>query len=580
MNLFHTPHPLEIEANEIAHRLQRKLTRMGMEHRRNVPGADYEERSIVRFRTVEASPECVKIRLDVESLPKGVTTTRLKEEEVLTDLGHALGHTVTFEDRDKKAGCWFLVWLQETNGLPALVSFADFIASYPSRPAPLTIPVGIGFEGPRWVDLRSLPHLLIAGATGKGKSVWLHAIISCLLNVDPTRLHFVFVDLKGGMELGRYKKVPHTSRQHYVRKADELPLLLLSLQAEMQRRADAMEDLADDIDSYNKTRPAHMHWPYIVVVIEELANAMLSKERIKLPECKTETVAVATDRLLADLAARARATGIHIICTTQSPRSDVINGIIKANFPARAAFGTASDIDSRVIVDDSRAQGLEQGRMLFMQNADRSFYQAPMLDAEACEKLIRLSVGGKRWLLPQSKEQRTSDDLLLLLETAHRDLDDVLDVDRLYRAPDIKQRKMPPARIRELIGILHADGVATKGMLNRHFRVAVSPGKWRKKYRNSDVVPADTHAENKVFEGDIIEGEVVAMGTSRVPVPVSQLTPADPDVHNILTWQSLGYSRNEMAKRMGSRRNDALKKINDVLGSDRPRKEQAVESHS
>jgi hypothetical protein len=204
-----------------------------------------------------------------------------------------------------------------------------------------------------------------------------------------------------------------------------------------------------------------------------------------------------------------------------------------------------------------------------------------MLDAESCEKLIRLSIGGKRWLLPQSKEQRTSDDLLLLLETAHRDLDGVLDVERLYRAPDIKQRKMPPARLRELIGILHADGIATKGMLNRHFRVAVSPGKWRKKYRHNEMVPIDTHEENEVFEGDIIEGEVVSMGTSRVPVPVAQLTPADPDVHNILTWQSLGYSRNEMAKRMGTRRNDALKKINDVLGPDRPvRKETPVESHA
>jgi hypothetical protein len=563
LGLVKKRHPLEDQAAEIADRLQRKLTRMGMEHTRTVRGADYDERSIVRFRGIEASPEWVKLRVDVDSLPKGVTTARLKDPDVLTDLGHTLGHMVTFEDRDKKAGCWFVVHLQETNGLPTLVRFSDFVKSYPGRAAALTIPIGVGYEGPRWVDLRKMPHVLVAGATGKGKSIWLHAAIASLMTVPREKLQFVMVDLKGGIELGRYKKIPHVGRHSYFRTATELPAALLAIQMEMQRRADAMEDVADDIDAYNRTRPESQRWPYIVLVIEELANSMLSKERVKLPGCKSETVAVATERLLADIAARARATGIHVIATTQSPRSDVISGLIKANFPCRLAFGTASDMDSRVIIDDSRAQGLDQGRLVFMLNADRDFYQAPMLDQDESNALVRKTLRGIRWLVPQTREGRTNDDLLLLLETAHRDLDGVLDIDRLYRAPDIKKRKMPPARLQELVQILHADGVAKKPALARHFRIGVSPGMWRKKYSNLELVPADTDAVNRVSTGEVIEGEIIDVGTSRVPA----LLPGGTDLHaDIRRWHDLGYTRNEMVQRMGIQRNKALEIIADVLG--------------
>lgn len=586
MRLFRQTHPLEDQANEIADRLQRKLTRMGMEHRRAVRGADYEEQAIVRFRAVEASPECVRLRIDVDALPRGVTTARLKDDDVLTDLGHTLGHLITFEDKNKREGVWFCVWLKESNGLPSRVEFSDFCKTYPARTPALTIPIGVGIDGPRWVDLRSLPHLLIAGATGKGKSIFLHSIIASLLNLPPARLHFVFVDLKGGMELGRYKRVPHTSRAHYVRTAKELPLLLTALQAEMERRAAAMEDLADDIDAFNRPRPPAQRWPYIVVVIEELANAMLSKERVKL-DGKSETVAVSTERLLADLAARSRATGIHLIFTTQSPRSDVINGIIKANFPARAAFGTASDIDSRVIVDDSRAQGLAAGRMLFMLNADREFYQAPLLDLEECDQLIKRSIRGERWLLPSSKEARDAGDILALLNTAARDLDGVLDVDRLYRAPDIRKRKMTPGRLQELMSILHADGIAKKNAFSRNFRIAVSAEVWRYKYMVKEVDLTDINEENSDDGENIIEGTVVYANTE--PIPVLQIPQkatvltesegvSDDIADYIRKWHGLGYSRNEMVRRLGIDRNVALKKIEAVLGPSQ-RKVAVSESH-
>jgi hypothetical protein len=220
-------------------------------------------------------------------------------------------------------------------------------------------------------------------------------------------------------------------------------------------------------------------------------------------------------------------------------------------------------MDSRVIIDDSRAQGLDQGRLVFMLNADRDFYQAPMLDQDESNALVRKTLRGIRWLVPQTREGRTNDDLLLLLETAHRDLDGVLDIDRLYRAPDIKKRKMPPARLQELVQILHADGVAKKPALARHFRIGVSPGMWRKKYSNLELVPADTDAVNRVSTGEVIEGEIIDVGTSRVPA----LLPGGTDLHaDIRRWHDLGYTRNEMVQRMGIQRNKALEIIADVLG--------------
>jgi hypothetical protein len=220
-------------------------------------------------------------------------------------------------------------------------------------------------------------------------------------------------------------------------------------------------------------------------------------------------------------------------------------------------------MDSRVIIDDSRAQGLDQGRLVFMLNADRDFYQAPMLDQDESNALVRKTLRGIRWLVPQTREGRTNDDLLLLLETAHRDLDGVLDIDRLYRAPDIKKRKMPPARITELVGILHADGVAKKPALSRNFRVAVSPGMWRRKYQHHDPVLADIDGIERLHTGEVIEGDVIEVNTRPIPVLLEAGDDLDTDIRR---WDEMGYTRNEMVKRMGMDRNKALEKIRSVLG--------------
>jgi hypothetical protein len=448
----------------------------------------------------------------------------------------------------------------------------------------MTIPVGMGLTGPVWRDLRGMPHLLVAGATGKGKSVLVHAVLSTLLHIPPTRLKVVLADLKGGMTLGKYKRIPHLARQHYVNRAEDLPLLLLAIQTEMQRRAEAMENVAEDIDEWNRTRV--QKWPYILVVIEELANAMLAKKRVKLPGMGSQTIGTATEELLADIAARARATGIHLIATTQSPRADVISGIIKANFPVRIAFGTASDMDSRVIIDDSRAQGLAPGRMQFLDCADISELQAPELGEDDRATILKKTLAGEHWLVAQSAEQRLTADIHLLLTVAERDFRGTLDIELLYRAPDVKQARMTPDRIKECMAVLVADGAVSKVFLTRNYRLALEGAIWREKYPLRPLVLSDWDASIPASEQDIIEGEAVASNTSSIPPRrllkeaeyqgtskvVSTLVLGDGDAPipdlatDIRRWDALGYSRNQMVERLGMDRNAALQMITFVLG--------------
>lgn len=585
--MFHRRHPLETQALEIAEIVRAKLTRMGLKKR--VAGRDYDELYQVEFRQVEASPGFVRLRIDVDMLPEGVTTAKLKSEEVLTDLGHTLGFAVTFEDRDKKQGCWFVVHLGERDGIPRMVRWDQFVETYPEHPAPMIIPIGRGLQGPMWRDLREMPHLMVAGATGKGKSVMVHSILAALLNLPPTRLRVVFADLKGGMTLGKYKRIPHLAKEHYVRRADELPMVLLSLQTEMQRRAEAMENVAEDIDEWNRTRDRK--WPYILLVIEELANAMLSKERVKLGTGRPETVANATERLLSDLAARARATGIHIVATTQSPRSDVISGIIKANFPCRIAFGTASDIDSRIIIDDSRAQGLPKGRMIFLDCADYYELQAPYMSEEDRAEILKRIRSGTPWLIPRTREHRLLEEINLVLTVAERDFRGQLAILDLARAPELKQARMTPDRIKECLAVLVADGVVVKPFLRSDYRINCEGAVWRKKYLVEKAGLGDCDAENL----DIIEGDVVGAKTTSKP-PMELLKPGgncssskattEPDssdtdalARDIRRWETLGYSRNQMVDRLGMDRQKALRLIASILGPAR-RKETACSSQS
>ena len=223
--------------------------------------------------------------------------------------------------------------------------------------SPLAIGLGRDVSGnPVVADLATMPHLLIAGTTGSGKSVCIAAFTTCLaMNNTPEDLRIVMIDPKM-VELVRFNGLPHL----YGKVETDLDRILGVLRwvvTEMDRRYMVLEQSRSrNIDTFNRKarRRGSASMPRIVVMIDELADLMMSA-----PD--------ATEHTLVRLAQMARATGIHLVVATQRPSTDVVTGLIKANFPARMSFAVASSVDSRVILDTPGAEHLlGRGDMLFL----------------------------------------------------------------------------------------------------------------------------------------------------------------------------------------------------------------------
>ncbi len=224
--------------------------------------------------------------------------------------------------------------------------------------SPLSIALGRDVSGqPVVADLGSMPHLLIAGTTGSGKSVCIAAITTCLvMNNTPDDLRLVMIDPKM-VELVRFNGLPHLLGKVET-DIQRILGVLRWVVAEMDRRYKLLEEThARNIDSYNRKVRRHKlvpALPRIVVLLDELADLMM-------------TAPDQTEPMLIRLAQLARATGIHLVVATQRPSTDVVTGLIKANFPARISFAVASSVDSRVILDTGGAESLlGHGDMLFM----------------------------------------------------------------------------------------------------------------------------------------------------------------------------------------------------------------------
>lgn len=240
----------------------------------------------------------------------------------------------------------------------ALVSLQDVMASpaFQKLESPLKIVLGKDVSGnPVAADLTVMPHLLIAGTTGAGKSVCINDILACfLLNKTPDELRLVLVDPKR-VELTGYNGIPHLLSPVIV-EAEHVVGALQWMMREMDNRYRMFsETQTRNIADYNvhceETRKKKL--PYLLVVIDELSDLMMLA-----PD--------ETERAITRLAQLARSTGIHLIIATQRPSTDILTGLIKANFPARIAFAVASSVDSRVILDQPGAERLlGRGDMLF-----------------------------------------------------------------------------------------------------------------------------------------------------------------------------------------------------------------------
>ncbi|MBS1719908.1 MAG: hypothetical protein JST35_05640 [Armatimonadetes bacterium] len=227
----------------------------------------------------------------------------------------------------------------------------DFI----NNPSKLTFALGQDVAGTnRYADLTRMPHLLIAGATNSGKSIGLASLItSLLMRNSPKDLRFVMIDPKR-VELTLFDGIPHLLCP-VIKDVKEAPGVLRAVCREMDRRYDLLSDKGcRNIDGWNEKATYQDRLPYIVVIVDELADLMIAAR------ADVETAIVR-------LAQLARAVGIHLVIATQRPSADVITGLIKTNIPSRAAFAVSSQIDSRIILDEKGAEDLiGRGDMLFL----------------------------------------------------------------------------------------------------------------------------------------------------------------------------------------------------------------------
>ena len=250
------------------------------------------------------------------------------------------------------------VGVEVPNANSSQVALRNLMASraFHKLDTPLALCLGQDVSGRAvCADLAAMPHLLIAGTTGSGKSVCVNAIIATLLLRNaPDQLKMLMIDPKR-VELTVYRHIPHLLVPVIVDLNKVVPSLQWIAREMDNRYTKFAETGARNIEDFNQ-RAAEKdkeHLPYLVIVVDELADLMMIA-----PED--------TERIIARLAQMARATGIHLIISTQRPSVDVVTGLIKANFPARIAFAVASSIDSRVILDQSGAERLlGHGDMLF-----------------------------------------------------------------------------------------------------------------------------------------------------------------------------------------------------------------------
>ncbi len=294
------------------------------------------------------------------------------------------------------------IGIEVPNSKPEIVSIKSILKSERFQKSNYELPIGLGktIANETFIaDLTKMPHLLIAGATGQGKSVGLNAILaSILFKKHPAEVKFVLVDPKK-VELTLFSKI----ERHFLAKlpdveeaivndSREIVRTLNSLCIEMNNRYDLLKDAqVRSVKEYNnkflsrKLNPnlGHRYLPYIILIIDEFADLiMTSGKEIELP--------------IARLAQLARAVGIHLIIATQRPSVNIITGTIKANFPARIAFRVTSKIDSRTILDASGAEQLVgRGDMLLSTGSDLMRLQCAFVDAPEVERITEF-VGSQR----------------------------------------------------------------------------------------------------------------------------------------------------------------------------------------
>ncbi len=345
------------------------------------------------------------------------------------------------------------IGIEIPNNKRQVVYLKEVLSSPAYQKSAHKLPIALGKDitgTPVVTDLSKMPHLLVAGATGAGKSVSLNTMInSILFKATPDKVRFLMIDPKR-IELSVYHDIPHLLHPVVTQPKEATRALRWAVE-EMERRYMLLSDRGfRNIDTYNKAvikkggslrgegEGADSFLPYVIVVIDELADLMMSSSR-EVEEAVTR------------LAQMARAAGIHLIIATQRPSVDVITGIIKANFPARISFQVTSKVDSRTILDSTGAENLlGEGDMLFLPPGVGRIVRihGAFVTEEEIERVAKFL----------RQQQRPSYDSSILSKVSEEETDDELDMER-------------DEKYQEAVEVVLKTGQASISMLQRKLRV-------------------------------------------------------------------------------------------------------------
>ncbi|MDY2684836.1 MAG: DNA translocase FtsK, partial [Selenomonadaceae bacterium] len=312
----------------------------------------------------------------------------------------------------------------------------------------LTVGLGMDIGGQAiFADLAKMPHLLVAGATGSGKSVCINTLIcSILFKAKPDEVKFILVDPKM-VELSNYNGIPHLMVPVVTEAKKAASVLNWSVQEMENRYAKFAACNVRNMDTYNKKFPDEK-MPAIVIIIDELADLMMvAPHDVEDAICR--------------LAQKARAAGIHMVLATQRPSVDVITGIIKANIPSRISFAVSSQIDSRTILDRSGAEKLlGKGDMLFYPvGASKPLrVQGAFISDDEVEKLLA-------FIRAQGQEMETNEEIVAFTE---RELQEKEEGEKKGAA-----RKKPAmdALLPDAVALIYSTGVASTSSVQRRFSI-------------------------------------------------------------------------------------------------------------
>lgn len=290
------------------------------------------------------------------------------------------------------------IGIELPNKVNSSVSFKEVLASLPevNKKNILAVALGKDIMGKvKWAEINTTPHLLVAGATGSGKSVCMNCIIaSILMRTKPDEVKLVMVDPKK-VELTMYNGVPHLLCP-VVTDPKKASIALKNIVSEMERRYEVFESTrTKKIEQYNEycdTHPEYKKLPYIVVIIDELADLML-------------VAAKEVEDSIMRITQMARAAGIHLIVATQRPSTDVITGVVKANIPSRISFAVSSGIDSRTILDSTGAEKLlGKGDMLFLPMGENTplRVQGAFVSEDELQKIVDYVISQQKAIYDES----------------------------------------------------------------------------------------------------------------------------------------------------------------------------------